>query len=72
MRPKKIIGEVAEWLKAPAWKACKRETVSRVRIPLSPPFFKKVKSNNIHIQLKRVLNKFYESDNLPLRAVEGD
>ena len=22
-----------------AWKACKRETVSRVRIPLSPPFF---------------------------------
>ena len=32
-------GEVAEWLKAHAWKACKRETVSRVRIPLSPPFF---------------------------------
>jgi S1-C subfamily serine protease len=31
---------VAEWLKAHAWKACKRETVSRVRIPLSPPFFK--------------------------------
>ena len=31
-------GEVAEWLKAHAWKACKRETVSRVRIPLSPPF----------------------------------
>ena len=30
-------GEVAEWLKAHAWKACKRETVSRVRIPLSPP-----------------------------------
>jgi len=24
-------------LKAHAWKACKRETVSRVRIPLSPP-----------------------------------
>ena len=39
MRPKKIIGEVAEWLKAHAWKACKRETVSRVRIPLSPPYF---------------------------------
>ena len=31
---------MAEWLKAHAWKACKRETVSRVRIPLSPPFFK--------------------------------
>ena len=27
-------------MKAHAWKACKRETVSRVRIPLSPPFFK--------------------------------
>ena len=31
---------MAEWLKAHAWKACKRETVSRVRIPLSPPFIK--------------------------------
>ncbi len=31
-------GEVAEWLKAHAWKVCIRETVSRVRIPLSPPF----------------------------------
>ena|GEM_PF-4885985 len=30
-------GEVAEWLKAHAWKACIRETVSWVRIPLSPP-----------------------------------
>jgi hypothetical protein len=30
-------GEVAEWLKAHAWKACLRETVTRVRIPLSPP-----------------------------------
>ena len=30
-------GEVAEWLKAPAWKACIRETVSWVRIPPSPP-----------------------------------
>src|SRR3569833_2108678 len=30
-------GEVAEWLKAHAWKACIRETVSRDRIPLSPP-----------------------------------
>src|SRR5579859_5332075 len=31
------VGEVAEWLKAHAWKVCIRETVSRVRIPLSPP-----------------------------------
>jgi hypothetical protein len=32
-------GEVAEWLKAHAWNACMRETVSRVRIPLSPPYY---------------------------------
>ena len=31
-------GEVAEWSKAHAWKVCRRETVSRVRIPVSPPF----------------------------------
>src|SRR5882724_2902564 len=30
-------GGVAEWLKALAWKACIRETVSRVRIPPPPP-----------------------------------
>ena len=30
-------GEVAEWLKAHAWKVCLRETVTRVQIPLSPP-----------------------------------
>ena len=30
-------GEVAEWLKAHAWNACIGETLSRVRIPLSPP-----------------------------------
>src|SRR5438874_8056384 len=30
-------GEMAERLKAHAWKACIRETVSGVRIPLSPP-----------------------------------
>jgi hypothetical protein len=28
---------VAEWLKAHAWNACIGETLSRVRIPLSPP-----------------------------------
>src|SRR5258707_3093313 len=32
-------GEMAEWLKAHAWKACVRETVPWVRIPLSPPPF---------------------------------
>ena len=29
-------GEVSEWLKEHAWKVCIRETVSGVRIPLSP------------------------------------
>ena len=32
-----LIGEVAEWFKAHAWKACKEETLSWVRIPFSPP-----------------------------------
>src|SRR5713226_3081793 len=32
-------GEMAEWLKAHAWKACLGETLTRVRIPLSPPEF---------------------------------
>ena len=42
MKLKSLIkkGEMAEWLKAHAWKVCKRETVSWVRIPLSPPFSK--------------------------------
>jgi hypothetical protein len=34
-------GEMAEWLKAHAWKACIGETLSRVRIPLSPPLILK-------------------------------
>jgi hypothetical protein len=33
-------GEMAEWLKAHAWKACVRETVPWVRIPLSPPAYR--------------------------------
>ena len=31
-------GEMAEWLKAHAWKACKGEILSWVRIPFSPPY----------------------------------
>src|SRR5947207_3291768 len=31
---------MAEWLKAHAWKACIGETLSRVRIPVSPPDFR--------------------------------
>ena len=32
-----IPGEMAEWLKAHAWKVCLGETLTWVRIPLSPP-----------------------------------
>src|ERR1051326_3055248 len=32
-------GEVSEWLKEHAWKACVGETLPWVRIPLSPPTF---------------------------------
>src|SRR3954454_8855061 len=32
-------GEMSEWLKEHAWKACVGETLPRVRIPLSPPNF---------------------------------
>ena len=35
--PVGVRGEVAEWFKAHAWKACVGETLPRVRIPLSPP-----------------------------------
>lgn len=34
-----LLGEMAEWLKAHAWKACVSERVPGVRIPISPPFF---------------------------------
>ncbi len=43
------IGEVSEWFKEHAWKACVRETVPRVRIPPSPPsnFYKSLEIKNI-------------------------
>jgi hypothetical protein len=34
----RLPGEMAEWLKAHAWKACLGETLTWVRIPLSPPY----------------------------------
>jgi hypothetical protein len=37
--PNRYAGEMAEWLKAHAWKACLLERVTWVRIPLSPPHF---------------------------------
>ena len=53
-----INGEMAEWFKAHAWKACIGETLSWVRIPFSPPsnlikkayYFKKFK-NRIFSQI---------------------
>ena len=41
---KNIDGGMAEWFKAHAWKACIGETLSWVRIPLSPP-------NNVSLTL---------------------
>ena len=38
-------GEMAEWLKAHAWKACLLERVTWVRIPLSPPEFQNHSQN---------------------------
>src|SRR3977135_4090258 len=40
LRRAPLCGGMAEWLKAHAWKACIRETVSWVRIPLPPPLIK--------------------------------
>ena len=42
-----IKGEMAEWLKAHAWKACKGAILSWVRIPFSPPLNKPLFSRNI-------------------------
>jgi hypothetical protein len=42
-------GEVAEWLKAHAWKACLGETLTWVRIPPSPPLNPVVE--DLHISL---------------------
>ena len=38
-------GELSEWLKEHAWKACIRVTVSRVQIPHSPPLFCKLRQD---------------------------
>ena len=48
----KKYGEMAERFKAHAWKACKGETLSWVRIPFSPP------EKNLKIRfLKKIENK---------------
>src|SRR5262249_41245311 len=41
-------GEVAEWSKAHAWNACRRATVSRVRIPPSPPLLAIISANTLN------------------------
>ena len=40
-------GDLSEWLKEHAWKACKRETVSRVRIPQSPLIVLQIKCKTL-------------------------
>ena len=54
------LGQVAEWLKAHAWKACGRETVSWVRIPPCPPTVKEYQggfSASHYRSLNRSLNR---------------
>jgi hypothetical protein len=40
-------GEMAEWFKAQHWKCCLEETLTRVRIPLSPNIKTRNKKNTI-------------------------
>ena len=49
-------GEMSEWLKEHAWKACVGETLPRVRIPLSPPIHKRLNTRTylIRVALPRV------------------
>ena len=48
---------MAEWLKAHAWKACKGETLSWVRIPFSPPQIKlNLRALFIIIKINLILN----------------
>ena len=67
--PRALAGEVAEWSKAHAWNACRRETVSRVRIPLSPPL--SVSRHSLRSRLRRggltgrrPLGRWEESSNI--------
>ena len=48
---------MAEWLKAHAWKVCIRGTVSRVRIPLSPPEIFSTRYSNVLIPSVTTLSK---------------
>src|SRR5271170_6191108 len=51
-RPAHVLaGEMAEWLKAHAWKACLLERVTWVRIPLSPPVLLKATPRGCFLNL---------------------
>ena len=60
-----VCGQVAEWSKAHAWNACRRATVSRVRIPLCPPFWN---TNANAVRRFRALRCSRHSQELFLRA----
>src|SRR5262249_3644019 len=47
---------MAEWLKAHAWKACLGETLTWVRIPLSPPDSKGLRAAAISLQSLALLS----------------
>jgi hypothetical protein len=68
-----VAGEMAEWLKAHAWKACLLERVTWVRVPLSPPNYSKKGVTRIPSPLTGSLFVFGMSDmqlcNVQVRAV---
>ena len=72
-------GGVAEWLKAHAWKACLRETVTWVRIPLPPPRPREVPQTNfikrgarqLHVRFTIESGHVQRTSSCPLWANSG-
>src|SRR5258708_38894123 len=60
-------GEMAEWLKAHAWKACLLERVTWVRIPLSPPVLYPHKHWGLRIVIKDLPRAAQENRLLVIR-----
>jgi hypothetical protein len=61
---------MAEWLKAHAWKACLGETLTWVRIPLSPPDFMAFRSEMaVEINL---FSRFVDKQRTMLLSVKVD
>ena len=56
---------MAEWSKAHAWKACKGETLSWVRIPFSPPLISNLKIAFIQKNLE--IENFFKKSNIILK-----